>query len=321
MTIANGAASAAGETGAPSSATTTTTTTAAPSASTVATKPASAGKPRAKDLTKALAAKRAEKVTEEPASSDVAQAQSDATLGGDEAGKKPEGETADLQAGEGQKPEEKKDKDGELPGWVKERLGKEKTRREKLEGDLNAAKTETAKLQHLFEVQQTEIERLTELVRKSGQYDEKGEKLHELETITAAKERLAAIDAEGKAAFEKARLGEGAQQVAERWRAAAKAAVVEFPLVSEDEIKAKLRADPRLDIRAYAQKVHEDRMVLVRKQSQTAGSASSAAVGGPSGAPTATPTTVGKTTGTAKVQVPLGRKGMAQAFSAARARG
>ena len=313
------APSGADATGASSSATTTTTTPAS-TTSTRSTKPASAGKPRAKDLTQALAAKRAENATTEQASPDVA-AQPNAALGGDEAGKKPEGETAELQAGEGDdKPKEKaKDQDGELPGWVKERLGKEKTRREKLETDLTASRSDGAKLKHLFDVQQQEISRLTELLRTGAKFDERAEELQTLKAVTAAEKELAKIDERTKSALEKLRDDDRVSNIAEQLRSEVKAASAAFPLVSEDEIKAKLRSNARLDIQAFAKAKHEERMALVRGQAPAGGSVNQQ-TGAPSGAQATAPTTAAKPTGSSVALPPLNARGMSNAFSAARAK-
>lgn len=313
MSDSNAAPSGADGTGASSSATA--TTAAAPSGAPSSSKPASAGRPSAGELTKSLRAKRAEKVTEEQASSPGAK-DVDAALGSADAEGKPEDETASPQAGKGDdKPKEKeKGKDGELPGWVKERLGKEKARREKLEADAGTARTERDKFRTLFEAAVQENERLVEQLRAGAKYDERDEELQALRIQQSVKEQLAAVEAKAKEAFDKSRHDERIEGLAQQIAAEVADACKVYPLVDEAEVRARLRASPRTDIREFARARHEERMAFARGGARTQQAAA------PTNATTAALATVAKPTGTSKALPPLTAKGMGQAMSAARAK-
>lgn len=278
--------------------------------------PESAGLPTKDTLTRSLAAKRAENAKAEQAKPADAK-QPNAALGGDGAGKNPEGETAaNLQAGKGEdKPTEKKERDGELPPWLKERLGKEKTRREKVEADLTAARTDGAKLKHLYEVAVTENERLLGLLQDAGKLDERGEELNALKVQNEVREHLARIDAEHKVALTKMQREAQTAAITEQLRSEVATVLQEFPLISRPDLIATLRENPGADIRELAQKMHEERSAILSKHGWQRAATTAA-----TGTPAAAPTTVGKPTGTTQNLPPLNAKGMTGAFRAARAR-
>jgi hypothetical protein len=284
-----------------------TTTTTVPSTSQPSTKPRSAGRPSASEITRSLAEKKAEKAKTEPASTVDAKAQPDGALGADVAGKKPEGETANLPAGEGEdKPKEKRDSD--LPPWLKERLGKEKDRREKLETGLTAAKAEAAKMRHLAEVAIKESQRYREMLEKGTALDPKSEEIAELKLEQAMKAQFASLEQQHQKALSDARYEMAVKQKADELVSEAQSACQEFPLVSYAEVKAMLRENPHANIRDLAQARHQERMAFIAKQ-------------GGQAAVQQAPTTVAKPSGVSRSAPPLNAKGMASAFSAARAKG
>lgn len=304
MTEPNGAPSGADVQGASSSATNT---------------PAPTGRPSRGDIVSAFKGKRVEKPATETAISDADKQESGAPRA-DQPANKIEGDTANPDAGKGENKPIEKPKDNEsvpLPVF-KERLAKEKGRREKLETEVTAAKTEAAKMRHLFEVAVAENERITEQLRASGKLDERDEELQSLKLTQAVKEQLAKKDQEHQAALEALR--QQAQTEAETeareaqvkqltasLAAEVKAACAAFPGASFAEVKDALRKNPQADIQAVARKLHDDRKKALLSQ-QSPGQVDTSSL----------PTTVGKPTGVSKFEAPLSAKGMSLEFKRSR---
>ncbi len=277
--------------------------------SSATTKPASTGRPSRNDIVRSLQAKQVEKPPADPAGT-ASGTQTDGAPRADGTANKIEGDTAKLEAGKGEnRPNEKaKDQESVPLAAFKERLGKEKERREKIETDLHAARGETAKFRHLFEVAVQETERLTEQARTGVAFDERSEELQSLKLQQAVEKQLAAKDIEHQKAFGQLQRDGKINELAAQMRSEVAAACAAFPLVSPAEVRAALRGNPDADIRSLAQAKHEERMAYVSKQ----GSASSATKD--------LPTSVGKPSGVSRFEAPLSAKGMSQAFEAARAK-
>lgn len=304
MTEPNGAPSGADVPGASSSAT---------------SKPAPTGRPSRGDIVSAFKDKRVEKPATTTAIVD-ADKQTDGAPRADQPANTIEGDTANPDAGKGDKKPVEKAKDSEsvpLPVF-KERLAKEKGRREKLESEVAAAKTEAEKMRHLFEVAVAENERKDELLRASGKLDERDEELQSLKLTQAVREQLAKKDQEHQAALEALR--KQAQDEAEAetreaqvkqltnsLAAEVKAACAAFPGASFAEVKDALRRNPQADIQAVARKLHDDRKKALLSQQSTSQADTSAL-----------PTTVGKPTGVSKFEAPLTAKGMSLEFRRSR---
>lgn len=289
MTI-NGAPSGADVTGASSSATNT---------------PAPVGAPSRSSLTAQLKASKTGIVKTEPASP-VDEKQTSDALGAQEPGKKTEGDTPDLQGGKVEKKtEEKKEPEGDPP-WLKERLGRERKQREKVEAELHSAKGEIAKLRHLFDVAVAETERQAEERRTGVAFDERGEELQALKLQNTVKERLAQMEDEHRTALLNLQRESQVKEIANGLKAEVASACAAFPLVSDAEVRAALRKNPDTDIRQFAQAKHEERKAYASKQSESATKN--------------LPSTVDKPTGVATFEPPLSRKGMADAFKFARSK-
>lgn len=278
-------------------------------ASSSATQPASTGRPTRNSITQSLKAKRVETPATEPASP-AASTQTDGAPRADEPAKT-EGDTANPEAGKGDKKPIEKAKDPEsVPmGAFKKRLGEEKGRREKVEAELHASKGETAEARHLFEVAIQENERLTELLRASGKFDERGEELSSRELTLNVKDQLAKLKAEHQQALVGQQRESQIAQTMEQLRSEVTAACTEFPGVSPAEVRAALRANPSADIRQLAQAKHEERAAYFAKRSTTPAAVNNL------------PTTVAKPTGVSRFEAPLSAKGMGQAIRHQRSRG
>ncbi len=278
-------------------------------ASSSAPTPASTGRPSRSSITQQFEAKRVE-ATKEPTSSADAKQDDGAPRANDPA-KKIEGDTANVEAGKGENKPNDNSKDPEsIPmAAFKERLAKEKGRREKLEADVTAAKTNEAKVRAVLDAALTENERLLEALQNGTAFDEKGEELQSLKLQQQVKERLAQVETEHRQALDTLRRETEVKSITDQLRSEVAAACETFPLVSPAEVRAALKANPRADVRQLAQQKHEERMAYVSKQ------------GGPRAAAVDLPTTVAKPTGVSKFEAPLTAKGMAQALSHARAKG
>jgi hypothetical protein len=294
-----------GNTGAPSGG----TDVSSASSSAPASSTAPAGPPSRNGIVRSLKAKRAETPQKGPASPDVAP-QNEGPPGAPAPGKQSEGDTANAAAGKGdEKPSDKAKEPESVPLPVfKERLAKEKARREKVETENHSLKGEVAKIRHLFEVAVTENERLMEAQRAAPGFDETRDELHHLKLQQTVKEQLAAKDAEHAQAFAKLQHDSKVHTLAGQLAQEVRAAAAEFPMVSYDEVKAMLRKNPHADIREVARVEHEKRMAYARQHSA------------PSAATTNLPTTVAKPSGVSRFQPQLNAKGLSQAFKHARSK-
>lgn len=261
---------------------------------------------------RSLTAGHAEGASEEPASSEEA-SQNDGALGAGDSVEIPEGEPAELQAGEGSKEEPKENKEEqEHPKAVRdfrERLAKEKQKREKLQGELSTARIELAKIRKLFDLAAAENERITEALKQAGAYDERSEVLRAREVQMEAKGLFEQVQREASEAAQKQLEAERIEDIKEQLRSEVSSACAEFPLASEPDVRAALRANPRAEIREIAKAIHEQRTALALKQKTAAAPAQQL------------PTTVAKPTGASRFEPELSRKGMAAALKAARAKG
>lgn len=273
--------------------------------SSAAATPAPTGPPSRGSLTAQLKATKAGIVKSEPASTDD-EKQTDAALGAPDSGKKTEGDTAAPEAGKGDKPVEKKEQDGDPP-WLRERLGREKKHREKVEAELHAVKGDAAKVRLVMDAMATENERLQEQLAKQQGFDERGEELHGLKLQQQVKDQIAKMESEHQQALVGYQRDQQVSELAAQMRSEVQAACADFPLVSSAEVIAALRRNPKADIRQVAQATHEGRRALATKQSGAQPAAS-------------LPSTVDKPTGVAKFQSTLDRKGMTLAFKHARAK-
>ena len=254
---------------------------------------------------RSLREKKAEYATKETAISADA-VQTGGELGTVLPGQTSEGDTASTQAGEVAKAAKGKEQD-EAPPWLKERLGREKERREKLSADLSAAQLESQKIRHLFDVAVAENERLTEALRQGQTFDERGEELQALRVQQQAKEMLDRLRAEHEQTFQAQLREQHVSQIADQLRSEISSACGEFQLVSPAEVRSELRKNAGADVREVAKAIHEQRLTFLQKQNSQKQAA-------------AIPTTVAKPTGTSGFNYALDRKGMTQAFRAARAK-
>lgn len=290
-----------------------TTTVAAPAAdvsggSSTATKPASAGRPSRADLVGHMV--KAESTPTEPQGAAEGATQPDGAPGAADAAKDSGGETATLEAGKGDdKPVEKKDPDDSVPiKAFKERLAREKEKREKLSADLAAAKLDQQKLRSLFEVAVAENERLTEALRQGQTFDERGEELQALKIQQSAKEMLEKLQQEHQQELVRFRQEQQVETIKEQLRSELARACEEFPLASDAEVKAELRKNPAAVVREVAQAIHEKRLAYLDKQR-------------PHAAAQPAPETVAKSTGASRFKYDLGRKGIMAHLAAVSAKG
>lgn len=273
-----------------------------------ASKAPSAGRPSRNDIAAHMS--KAESAAKEPASSEDSAPPSDGAPGVEASEANSGDNTGDPLPGKDGKPSKEAQEHGESVPMAafKERLAREKDKREKLSADLASAQLEQAKLRQLFEVAVAENERLSEALRSGASYDEKGEELQALKVQQRAQELFAKLQGEHEARLRQQAEEQQIEVIKERLRSEVESAVQEFPLVSDAEVKAELRKNPAAEVREIARAIHEKRMALVSQQRAPATAA-------------ATPTTVGKTTGASGFQYPLGRRGIADALRASATKG